>query len=327
MSYFRTLFKPELYHGESKKAPFFEGWYYKLVDPTEKHRFAVIPGIFKNDDPELNHSFIQVLNGSTGQSAYHRFSRSSFKSESRRFAVNVGQNHFSETRLALNIKDPDFSIGGTLILGETAPWPSTFLSPGIMGPYGYLPNMECNHGIVSLNHELIGHLIINGEKIVFTGGKGYIEKDWGRSFPAGYVWMQSNHFSTYGTSFIGSIAIIPWRRYAFPGFIIGLKHKGFLHRFATYTGAKTQSLKITDDDVEWVIKSRRKTLIVNATRTKGGLLYGPNRDSMTERVGETLLSDISLTLKDGTTTILNDTGRCAGLEVHGDLEQLLALQK
>ncbi|MCK7537696.1 MAG: tocopherol cyclase family protein [Marinilabiliales bacterium] len=28
----------------------------------------------------------------------------------------------------------------------------------------------------------------------FSGGRGYIEKDWGHSFPSAYVWMQSNHF-------------------------------------------------------------------------------------------------------------------------------------
>ncbi|MEZ4893124.1 MAG: tocopherol cyclase family protein [Saprospiraceae bacterium] len=37
-------------------------------------------------------------------------------------------------------------------------------------------------------------LTINGEELDFTGGKGYMEKDWGRSFPSAYFWMQTNHF-------------------------------------------------------------------------------------------------------------------------------------
>lgn len=27
----------------------------------------------------------------------------------------------------------------------------------------------------------------------FSGGRGYIEKDWGQSFPAAWVWLQINY--------------------------------------------------------------------------------------------------------------------------------------
>ena len=89
----------------------------------------------------------------------------------------------------------------------------------------------------------------NAESINFTGGRGYIEKDWGQSFPAGYVWFQSNHFDIAGTSLTASIAVIPWLGSAFRGFIVGLWHQDKLYRFATYTGAKTKTLTITDDQV------------------------------------------------------------------------------
>jgi len=36
----RTLWKPALYHGDGARPPFFEGWYFKLVDATEAHRYA-----------------------------------------------------------------------------------------------------------------------------------------------------------------------------------------------------------------------------------------------------------------------------------------------
>ena len=39
-----------------------------------------------------------------------------------------------------------------------------------------------------------GSLEINGAEISFEGGKGYIEKDWGRSMPSDWIWIQSNHF-------------------------------------------------------------------------------------------------------------------------------------
>ena len=64
-----------------------------------------------------------------------------------------------------------------------------------MGPFSFVPFMECYHGIISMDHSIIGELSIKGKKVDFTSGRGYIEKDWGHSFPIGYVWMQSNHFS------------------------------------------------------------------------------------------------------------------------------------
>ena len=67
----RSTLHPAAYHGRGKKPPFFEGWYYKLVDATERHRYAVIPGIFVGDDAGRHHAFVQVLDGATGQSTYH----------------------------------------------------------------------------------------------------------------------------------------------------------------------------------------------------------------------------------------------------------------
>mgnify|MGYP001822280438 CR=1 FL=1 len=47
-----SILRPAAYHGHGKKPPFFEGWYYKLVDREGRNRFAIIPGIFLSDDPK-----------------------------------------------------------------------------------------------------------------------------------------------------------------------------------------------------------------------------------------------------------------------------------
>lgn len=33
-------------------------------------------------------------------------------------------------------------------------WPVTLANPGVMGPYSFVPFMECNHGILSMDHAL-----------------------------------------------------------------------------------------------------------------------------------------------------------------------------
>jgi tocopherol cyclase len=43
---------------------------------------------------------------------------------------------------------------------------------------------------------------VGGRRVDFSGGSGYIEKDWGRSFPRAWIWAQSNTFTQPGTSFL-----------------------------------------------------------------------------------------------------------------------------
>ena len=322
-----SLFHPERYHGHRRRPPYFEGWYFKLVDASEVARYAVIPGIFLSDDPARHHAFVQVLDGATGAASYHRYPAEAFEAAEGAFDVRVGPNRFSASGLHLDIDDGERRVTADVALGPLEPWPVRAWSPGVMGPYAFIPRMECNHGVLSFDHRLDGHLTLDGARIDLTGGRGYLEKDWGAAFPAGYVWMQSNHFATPGTSLVASIAIVPWIRSAFPGFLVGLHHDGLLHRFATYTGARTEHLRITDDRVEWTVADRHRQLEVHARRAAAGLLLGPTREQMESRVGETMQAELEVRLRDRRTrTVLEGTGRNAGLEVHGDLEGLLALQ-
>ena len=322
-----SLLQPESYHGHRRRPPFFEGWYFKLVDASEVARYAVIPGIFLSDDPARHHAFVQVLDGATGAATYHRYPAEAFTAARRGFEVRIGPNRFSASGLSLDIDDEHRRVTADVRLGPLDPWPVRPWSPGVMGPYALVPRMECNHGVLSFDHPLDGHLTLDGDRIDLTGGRGYLEKDWGAAFPAGYVWMQSNHFASPGTSLVGSIAIVPWIRSAFPGFLVGLRHAGTLHRFATYTGARTEALHFADAQVEWTVVDRHRRLEIRAHRAAAGLLLGPTRERMESRVGETMQAEIAVRFTDRRTgTVLQGTGHNAGLEIHGDLDRLLALQ-
>lgn len=324
------ILDPDRYHGQGQKPPFFEGWYYKLVDAAENARYALIPGVFLSDDPAEAHSFVQVLNGTTGEATYHRYPASAFQAARDSFEVCVGPNRFNARRIELAIADEQLSLQGRVDFTGLTPWPVSLRSPGIMGWYAWAPFMETYHGVVSLDHTLHGALTIDGQRHVFDGGRGYIEKDWGRSFPAGYVWLQCNHFNTPGTSLTASAAIIPWLRGAFGGFIAGLWHDGQLYRFATYTGARSLHLEVDDSRVTWSFGDRRRRLRLVAHRASGGLLYGPTRTEMVKRIGETMLATVELFVHEWPERerlIFRGSGRNAGLEVHGDLPRLMELLK
>lgn len=322
--FWRTTMNPALYHGYGKKEPFFEGWYFKLVNAAETQRLSIIPGVFFGDDA---HAFIQVLNGNTAQSTYHRFDNTDFWASEEQFEVRIGENFFSQNSIELNIDDDFGQVSGKLAFKGIRPWPISISLPGIMGWYAWVPIMECYHGVLSLDHAIHGNLQINNATIDFSEGRGYIEKDWGQSFPTGYVWFQSNHFQYPGTSLTASIAMIPWFGNTFRGFIIGLWHQGRLYRFATYTGAKTDELTISDEQVYWVLHDRHYRLEMTAFRTEGGLLHEPTRSEMLQRVEETMFATVKIRLMTlAGDTIISDQGRNTALEVNGDLSHLLAMK-
>jgi tocopherol cyclase len=317
----KTILTPGAYHGLNKKPPYFEGWYYKLISADEKHKVAIIPGVILGQNA---HAFVQVLEGVSGASAYHQFPFENFTSDYPQFGLKVGENRFNGSGLSVNIDRPEGQINGDIQLGSLNPWPVTLLSPGIMGWYAWVPGMECYHGVLSFDHSLHGSLTLNGKKMDFTGGRGYIEKDWGQSFPSAWVWFQSNHFKNASACITASVAIIPWRKHTFRGFIVGFWLNGKLYRFATYTGAHIDSLEIFDDHVDWVLRNRQLRLCLTSRRVQGGLLRGPTRLDMGKRVLETLNASVQVRLETlQGTTLFDGLGAHTGLEVMGDLPQLL----
>ena len=324
LQFFKGIFHPEAFHGHGRTKRYFEGWYLKLVSADQSQRWAVIPGVFLGLDGGVNEAFIQVLDGSTGRSWYHRFETSQFSASSDRFEVSIGANHFSASGVKLEL---DGLRGSIRFDSPLDPWPVKPLSPGIMGWFGAVPFMECFHGIVSFGHALGGTLEIEGKTVSFDLGRGYIEKDWGRAFPSGYVWLHSNHIdSDSEASLIGSVAIIPWIGRPFRGYIVGLKHSGKLHRWTTYNGAKEVELTITDTHVQWQLSSKDGLLTLSADRVRGGLLHAPIRTEMHQRVDETLDAVIHIkhTDLDGR-VLLEGKGLVGAMEVHGDLQRLLAI--
>ncbi len=325
----RNVWRPEVFHYHHRLARGrgeFEGWYLKVVDAAGVQPYAFIPGVFLGDD---RHAFIQVLDGRRGRAVYHRFPLERFAASRERFEVTIDGNRFATDGIALELGGDASPAGqrvrGALRFGPWHPWPVTALSPGIMGPYSFVPFMQCNHGILSLDHALEGHLEVDGVHSSYDDGRGYVEKDWGRSFPAGYVWTHSNHFAAPGTCLSAAVATIPWLTGAFRGFIIGFLHAGELHRFTTYTGSVLESLDMSDTHLRLRIRNRRHRLLVEAAKREGALLHAPYERQMIERVAETMTSDVQVRLVrlDDGAVVFDGLGRHACLEAQGDLDRVL----
>jgi hypothetical protein len=315
----RALWDPNMYHGWGKKRRYFEGWYFKIVDPTEEYAIALIPGI--SMDAEGNqHAFIQVLNGSKIASDYIRFDAKDFFPSQTEFRVRIGDNQFYTNGLSLNLPN----MKGQLSFENMTPWPASLGAPGVMGWYSFAPFMECYHGVVSMNHDIKGSLEINGVEVDFTGGKGYIEKDWGKSFPEAWIWMQSNHFDTSEkASLFCSVAKIPWLGSSFIGFIAAFWLDGELYRFTTYGGAKIKAT-LGESTVFIGLKNARYHLRIAAQKAPGANLAAPMSGAMTGKVNESMLATIDVELLEKGKCIFKGNARNGGLEVSGIVKDLLS---
>lgn len=313
----RAVWNPDMYHGWGRTQKYFEGWYFKIVSKDERHAFAFIPGISFGEQGE-SHAFIQVLDGKKCTAAYHDFDVNDFRPSSEKFELDLGENFFSSEKMTLNLE----GISGDLTFENITPWPKMLGAPGIMGWYSFVPFMQCNHGVVSMHHTIQGSLEIAGNVIDFSDGIGYIEKDWGSSFPKAYVWMQTNHFdSEVPISMMGSVAHIPWLGSYFIGFIGGFWLEDRLFKFATYTGAE-KYLKIGEETVELIFRSRKTELRMFARKGESGELISPLSGEMKGKVNESLQATVEVELFENGKMIFEGSGRNVGLEVVGATKQL-----
>jgi len=315
------LYHPEILQWDGKRTHYFEGWYFKSVTRDEQSAIAVIPGISIEKDER--HAFIQVFDARSKKSYYIRYGFEKFSYSRKTLNITIGKSHFSSKGILLDIDDKNITIKGELKFSTFISWPVTVISPGVMGWYAYLPTMECYHGVMSFNHTIEGSLEINGERVNFSKGKGYCEKDWGVSMPNSWIWMQSNHFENSETSFFASIAHIPWKKHYFTGFLAGFFHQGKIYKFATYTKAKVSDLKINGNHISFEIGDSKKKIIISGERAGGATLAAPKMGEMSTKIQETLTSKISISFYIGDERVYEGTGRNAGLEFVGDTEELL----
>jgi tocopherol cyclase len=318
MQILRTT-NPPAFQGNLGRRKYFEGWYFKFVSADGKNIYSIIPGISLSKDP---HAFIQIIEGKTGNTDYTSFHINTFKYVKDQFDIHIGDNHFSGEKISLNLSGENFRINGKVRFEKTVPWNGSFLSPGIMGWYTWVPFMECYHGVVSLDHCLNGTMNINDREVDFSGGRGYIEKDWGRSFPECWVWAQGNCFEIPGTSFMFSVAKIPWMGKFFIGHIGFLLHKGLIYKFTTWNGSKFTITKINDNQIHATISGKDHLLELEVSGSISGRLKAPVFGAMERYIKESVDAsvEVKLTAKNGK-EIFKGTSSHAGLEVVGNVFQ------
>lgn len=317
-----SIWNPDLYHGFNKNKNYFEGWYYKLTDRSSKHVIAFIPGIIRGNSDHNHEAFLQVLDGRNNTSSYISFGVDSFKAKKNEFLVYLEHNEFSLNHIKLNYYDKQTQLLGELKFVDIVRWPDSKLSPGSMGFYNYIPFMECYSQVSCLYGEVVGKILINNEEIDFSGGKVYIEKNWGKSFPKAYLWVQSMDFAYPGVSFTCSIGRVPFMGFNFNGFLASFLYQDNVYKFTTMNRAKLQ-MENYYNQINLTFNHNDIQLNVTGTYKQSEMINckGPVLGEMSLPVHESLTSQIKVELKDTfkNKILFTGIGENAGIELLGDL--------
>ncbi len=207
---------------------YFEGWYFK--QQAEQGTLALIPAMHRDARGNRSAS-VQIV---TEDAAYCvDVPWDAFHLDRRGMRITAGNSLFCADGIRLDIRTGDVTVHGNVAFGPLSP-----IRYDIMGPFRYVPFMECRHSVFSMAHEVRGRITVNGKEYSFNNDLGYMEGDRGRSFPKRYMWTQSVWRGKSLCSLMLSAADIPFAGKRFTGVIGVVLLDGREYRLATYLGAK-----------------------------------------------------------------------------------------
>lgn len=305
---------PEIFQGEKyldKEKNYFEGWYFK--NTNKENGISFIPGININENEKK--AFIQII--TNDKSYYVNYNIDEFKFSDNPFCIKIGKNLFSKMNLHIDIDDKkqNLKIDGDIKYSNDKNIKTNFLNPNIMGPFSYVSFMECNHAILCMQNKIHGKININNYEMNFNDGIGYIEKDWGCSFPKKYIWCQGNNFENSNASFMISIADIPFKIFNFRGVICDFIIDDKEYKFTTYNNSKIEKLNVNSKYLNITLKKGDYSINIKSKYDKGLNLKAPIKGKMDKHIFENINSKIDITLKKDEQIIFEDSSYNCGLEI------------
>ena len=273
---------------------YFCGWYCKCQNGTQTVAFIVAYHIQNN----IQSCSLQVITDDGAWNVNYPFAQFHMDEN----GVTMGSNRFTRQGCHVEVDTQDLKLAGDLTFGEFSP-----IAYDIMGPFRYVPFMQCRHSVFSMKHRVDGKLTLNGVDVVFDDGICYIEGDRGHSFPKDYLWTQC---CFEGGSVMLSVADIPFCGIHFTGVISAIHYQGREYRLATYLGAR--AAKIRDGEV--VVKQGKKILTVKRLEEKGHPLAAPVAGGMNRTIRESAACKIYYHYQENGETIFEFVSDMAAFE-------------
>ena len=293
-----SLYDP---HKFPEKGPFFEGWYVRIQDPTEERAFAVLfgkvlpkvktvasrpdfVGLIKSTSEE-----VRVFNGFPDASAVNFSVNGNAVTTNPKVKTPANFTYSAMPYGVFDCKPTSASVRFTIEdnsftaeIGAPVPWDGSGL-----GPEGWLARLPLPlHWFVYSTYSHVTYRWTNhktGEQMIGTG-VAHMEKNWGRSFPEGWLWTQGTkmpnkiHFAL-GTGPI-NFGSFPW---PISGHLAGYRNpeKTLYLTFRPDNSIITVVKDSCNGSTRFTIKSFRYRIhlhITAPTNTFSDCLYGPMKN-------------------------------------------------
>jgi hypothetical protein len=283
---------------------YFEGWYFK--QQAAHGTVALIPAMHADGQGNRSAS-IQIVTEDTTYCAYVPWE--SFYADRSRMRITLGKCRFCAEGIKLDIRNDDLTVQGSMTFGPLSP-----IRYDIMGPFRYVPFMECIHSVFSMAHSVDGSVTVNGKEYIFDKDLGYIEGDRGRSFPKRYSWTQYIWREESFCSLMLSVADIPFLGMHFSGVIGIVFLNGKEFRLATYLGAKVSH----NGKGEVMVRQGEYTLLAKRLDGLSLQLRAPVLGSMTRLIREAPSSRVYYRFSKNENILLEKIADHAGFEYEYD---------
>ncbi|MFP4104398.1 tocopherol cyclase family protein [Coleofasciculus sp.] len=338
------------YHWDRSSSRFFEGWYYRVTLPDWGQTFGFMYSI---EDPISGqpHSggSAQVLGPEDG------YLCRTFPDVEQFWAspTSLALGHWGKTDLAIPAKylDP-LTFDNHIQQGyqATATWNQGKISDPATGDYcnwryqiqpiygwasnnapqqstaGWLSSFqifEPGWQILMAHGWATGWIEWKGQRYEFTNAPAYGEKNWGRSFPQKWFWLNCNSFDNEPdlalTAGGGRRGVLWWMESAA---LIGIHYRGKFYEFVPWNSEVRWQIQPWGC---WQMQARNADYEVELTSTTnrpGTPLRAPTEQGLIFICRDTMHGQLTLELRDrrgGTTkTILNAHSSLCGLEVGGE---------
>ena len=188
------------------EGPWFEGWYIRVTDSAQKRSFATITTSATQSTLPLKQNsvlpgyvaFIESLHPGASSRSIEYFPQETWATE-----TGSGENNSHFTWTAGNLGTlSDQALNLTLPsgdevhvdFGERMPWSSENPNWGPEGWLGFVKALPLHWYVDSLGTPVHYKIKIGATGEIIAGqGFAHVEKNWGRSFPAAWMWGQATN--------------------------------------------------------------------------------------------------------------------------------------
>ena len=180
-------------------SPHFEGWYFRAFDPTTRKSFALIAAYWVGKNHE-GHGFLELVQHPEGlvhKQTLIAINVEGIQAGRGKFDLQLGDLKLSANSIIGTIwTDSGERVDINLKITDCAQWgaPDDDNNRWTMGWSTEAPGIPIKWHVHHLKAEASGVIRTPNHEWEFSKLPFHQEKNWGRSFPTSWIWLQSNHF-------------------------------------------------------------------------------------------------------------------------------------